>query len=540
MALPSATSGRGQESWICHAVRRRPSRAWSVLESRRLIRYPLFVRRDLDAFFGLAINNLVDLIIIVTVGRTLLHLPDELLFGRILPGAGLSLLVGNLYYARQARKLAEAEGRDDVTAQPFGLNTPTVFLFLYLVMYPVYVRTRDPELAWKVGVAACFLSGVIEAAGAFVGETLQRITPRSALLATLAGAALAYIALLPTLDLFARPVVGLVPLAVILLGYFARIRLPLNLPAGLVAVGVGSALAWATGLMTAEAIGPAMQNAGLYLPRPSVEAVLGGFKDVLPFLSAVAPLAVMNFMGTLQCVESAAAAGDRFKPFSTMIVNGVATMVGALLGSCFPTTVYIGHPAWKALGARRGYSILNGVVITFLCLSGLMSLVLAIVPKESASAILLFVGLVITAQAFEVTPAKHFPAVAFGLVPHLAAWGTGILDTLATAAGTSVQAIGPDAIQKAGLSYTGLRTLGAGSLVTSMILCAMTIALIDRRLRAAAGWATAAAALAWFGLMHADRVGWGEAPGAALGYVLMAVLFVVVSRLGPPPSDAKV
>jgi AGZA family xanthine/uracil permease-like MFS transporter len=511
-----------------------------ALESRPLTRYPLFVRRDLDAFFGLAINNLVDLIIIVTVGRTLLHLPDELLLGRILPGAGLSLLVGNLYYARQARQLAEAEGRDDVTAQPFGLNTPTVFLFLYLVMYPVYVRTRDPELAWKVGVAACFLSGVIEAAGAFVGRTLQRITPRAALLATLAGAALAYIALLPTLDLFARPVVGLVPLAVILLGYFAHIRLPLNLPAGLVAVGVGSALAWATGLMTADAIGPAMQNAGLYLPRPSVEAVLGGLKDVLPFLSAVAPLAVMNFMGTLQCVESAAAAGDRFKPFSTMVVNGVATMVGALLGSCFPTTVYIGHPAWKALGARRGYSILNGLVITLLCLSGLMSLVLAIVPKESASAILLFVGLVITAQAFEVTPAKHFPAVAFGLVPHLAAWGTGILDTLATAAGTSVQAIGPEAIHKAGLSYGGLRTLGAGSLVTSMILCATTIALIDRRLKAAASWALAAAILAWFGLMHADRVGWGEAPGASLGYALMAVLFVVVSQLSPPPEGANV
>jgi len=230
------------------------------------LRYPLFVRRDLDAFFGLAINNLVDLIIIATVGRTLLQLPDSLILGRILPGAGLSLLVGNLYYSWQARQLALAEGRDDVTAQPFGLNTPTVFLFLYLVMYPVYLRSHDPELAWKVGVAACFLSGVIEAAGAFVGEALQRVTPRAALLATLAGAALAYIALLPTLDLFGSPVVGLVPLAIILLGYFARVRLPLNLPAGLVAVGVGSALAWATGLMKADQIAPAASSFGLYLP----------------------------------------------------------------------------------------------------------------------------------------------------------------------------------------------------------------------------------------------------------------------------------
>jgi len=504
------------------------------------VRYPLFVRRDLDAFFGLAINNLVDLIIIVTVGRTLLHLPDALLFGRILPGAGLSLLLGNLYFARQARQLAEAEGRDDVTAQPFGLNTPTVFLFLYLVMYPVYVRTHDPELAWKVGVAACFLSGVIEAAGAFVGEALQRVTPRAALLATLAGAALAYIALLPTLDLFAQPVVGLVPLGLILVGYFARVRLPLNLPAGLVAVTVGSALAWATGRMSVEAIAPAMATAGLYLPTPSFGAVAGGFADVLPFLSAVAPLAIMNFMGTLQCVESAAAAGDRFKPFPTMIVNGVATMVGALLGSCFPTTVYIGHPAWKALGARRGYSILNGVVITILCTTGLMSLVLAIVPKESASAILLFVGLVITAQAFEVTPRRHFPAVAFGLVPHVAAWGTGILDTLASAAGTSVQAIGPATITKAGLSYVGLRTLGQGSLLVSMMLCATTIALIDSRFRAATGWALAASGLSWIGLIHADQIAWGAAPQPALGYLLMAGLFLLISigRVEPPASEA--
>ena len=439
-----------------------------------MTRYPLFVRRDLDAFFGLAINNLVDLIIIVTVGRTLLHLPDELLFGRILPGAGLSLLVGNLYYAHQARKLAEAEGRDDVTAQPFGLNTPTVFLFLYLVMYPVYVRTKDPELAWKVGVAACFLSGVIEAAGAFVGETLQRITPRAALLATLAGAALAYIALLPTMDLFARPVVGLVPLGLILLGYFARVRLPLNLPAGLVAVAVGSALAWATGLMTARR-DRARRAERRPLPAAAVasRAVLDGLPDVLPFLSAVAPLAVMNFMGTLQCVESAAAAGDRFKPFPTMIVNGVATMVGALLGSCFPTTVYIGHPAWKALGARRGYSILNGVVITVLCLTGLMGLVLAIVPKESAVRHPALRGprhhrAGLRGDAREALPRR-------GLRPRAPRRRLGGRESSTPSPPRRErrsQAIGADEITTAGLSYSGLRTLGAGSLLTSMILCA--------------------------------------------------------------------
>ena len=230
---------------------------------------------------------------------------------------------------------------------------------------------------------------------------------------------------------------------------------------------------------------------------------------MLPFLSAVAPLAVMNFMGTLQCVESAAAAGDRFKPFPTMIVNGVATMVGALLGSCFPTTVYIGHPAWKALGARQGYSILNGVVITLVCAPVSWGWCSRSCRDESAAAILLFVGLVITAQAFEVAEPRHFPAVAFGLVPHLAAWGAGILDTLATAAGTSVQAIGAETIQGPGSATPGLRTLGAGSLLTSMVLCATDDRARRPPLLRAAGWASAAAGLAWVGLMHADRIGWG-------------------------------
>ena len=71
-----------------------------------------------------------------------------------------------------------------------------------------------------------------------------------------------------------------------------------------------------------------------------------------------------------------------------------------------------------------------------------------------------------------------------------------------------------------------------------MILCATTIALIDRRLTSAAAWAGAAAALSWLGLMHAERVGWGEAPAAALGYALMAVVFLVVARVSPPPVEA--
>src|SRR5947208_17184256 len=84
----------------------------------------LFYRGDLDGFFGLAIDNLVQLLPIEELCKQVLGFPDELLYGRVLPGAAVSLLVGNLFYAWQAHRLAARTGREDVCALPYGINTP--------------------------------------------------------------------------------------------------------------------------------------------------------------------------------------------------------------------------------------------------------------------------------------------------------------------------------------------------------------------------------------------------------------------------------
>ena len=112
------------------------------------------------------IDNLIQLILIVGLCRELIHLPDEYIFGKILPGAAFSILVGNLFYAWQARRLARETGREDVTALPYGINTVSLFAFIFFIMMPIYHETKDPVWAWKVGLVACFLNGVIEIAGA--------------------------------------------------------------------------------------------------------------------------------------------------------------------------------------------------------------------------------------------------------------------------------------------------------------------------------------------------------------------------------------
>src|SRR4051812_31358255 len=209
-----------------------------------------FVRGDIDGFFGLALDNLVQLLLIEELCKKVLGFPDELLYGRVLPGAAVSLLLGNLFYAWQAHRLAARTGRDDVCALPYGINTVSLIAHVFLVMLPVKLATGDPYAAWRMGLVACLGSGVIELAGSFVAERVRRATPRAALLSTLAGIALTFIALGFLFRTFAHPVVGLTTLGVVLLVYFGRVRFKGGIPGGLVAVALGTALAWLTGLVS--------------------------------------------------------------------------------------------------------------------------------------------------------------------------------------------------------------------------------------------------------------------------------------------------
>ncbi len=133
-------------------------------------------RGDLDGFFGLFVDNLIQLILITVLCTTLLGMPQEMVLGRILPGVAISLLIGNLFYAWQAKQLSIRSGKR-ATALPYGVNTVSLFAYVLFVMLPVINMTGDVELAWQMGIAACFGSGLIELAGAWVAAHLKQITP---------------------------------------------------------------------------------------------------------------------------------------------------------------------------------------------------------------------------------------------------------------------------------------------------------------------------------------------------------------------------
>lgn len=540
-------------------------------------RNPLFVKHDLDGFFGLFIDNLVQILLIVQLCALCGMAGGEggkLLTHAVLPGAAVSILIGNLFYAWQARRVAGREERTDVTALPYGINTPSLIVYIYFVMLPVYVETKSAEAAWKMGLLACLGSGLIEFFGCFFAEKLRRSTPRAALLSTLAGIAIGFIAMSFALDIYDRPLIAMLPLAVILITYFSQLPFPYGLPGGFVAVLLGTVCAWVLPLvLPASFVGPKMDPAAVSRAWQEKGWVFPHFYGMelweivrqpalwWKYLSVIFPMGLFNLIGSLQNIESAEAAGDRFDTRSSLAANGVGTICAALCGSCFPTTIYIGHPGWKGLGARSGYSILNGFFITLICLTGTVNLINSLIPIQAGVAIVLWIGIIITAQAFMAVPAAHAPAVAVGLFPAIAAWGMTIVQgAFFAAAGTvTMQALltSDPAAKVNGFLLHGLLTMERGYILTCMILSALCAFLIDHKFRTAAWWSLAGAVCAFTGLTHAYQLTGNSFdflfltskpnPGAlvfradaiAAGYLLCAAFFTLCGYYYQRHPDLK-
>src|SRR6266581_2479214 len=233
--------------------------------------YPVrwWVPGDWNAFFGLFTNVVLNVIVLTGLTLGVVKLSADVVFGRIIPALGIALPLGNLYYAYLAYQLARREGRDSVTAMPYGPNVPHMFIVVFLIMLPVALRTGNPVAAWQAGLAWCFVIGIIILIGAFVGPTIRRHTPRAAMLGTLAGISIAFISLRPAFQSWDVPWIAFVSLTLVLVGWTAGVRLPGNIPAGLAAVIVGTALGWATGVMKAPEVAASLVQVGIHLPLPS-------------------------------------------------------------------------------------------------------------------------------------------------------------------------------------------------------------------------------------------------------------------------------
>lgn len=505
-----------------------------------------FTPGDIDGFLGLFFSGLPDLLLIAALGAVC-GLSQSLMVGRILPGIAISILLGNLFYSWQAWSLARQTGRSDVTAIPFGVNAPTIFAYIFLIMEPVYLRTHDSNLSWQVGVFACFLSGIVQTTGAFCTDWLRRSTPRAALLCPLAGIALAFLCLGFIFGVFQTPAIGILPMVILFALYASHLKLPFRIPAPALAMAVGAILVIVLQhfhLYTPPAAPAAIP--GLYLPHPMNVFAFLRHSEGWHYLSIILPMSLLDTIVSLQILESVKIAGDDYPTLPSLLVNGIATLIAALFGSPFPTTLYFGHMAHKANGARVGYSALSGVTTFLLCVTGLLPIVLRVIPIEVAAAVIIWFGLVMMGQAFSEVSANHAIAVALGLIPLLAQWALQLIDLAVRTAGSTMLLAAPRF--GSDLAIYGLIALSQGSLLISMVWAASLVHLFDRRFLAAAAWMAAAAVLSAIGLIHAfsitsdgvqSNIGLGRSPAFTFSYAAGAAFLLLCHWYAKRPAASR-
>lgn len=499
-----------------------------------------WVPGDVNAFFGLFTNVLVNTIVLTGLCLYVVQIPSETVYSRVLPALGIALPFGNIIYAYMAYKLAQRERRDTVTAMPYGPSVPHMFIVVFVVMLPTALIYKDWFLAYKLGLIWCILVGLIVLLGVVIGPTIRKYTPRAAMLGSLAGVGLAFIAMRPFFQMFETAWIGLICFMIILLNWVGNVRLPFNIPGGLAIVIIGSALAWGgtamglTDIMSTQGVKDAAANFSLYLPTLTTDVLEVPLDMVWPLLVTAIPLGILNFTEILNNVESANAAGDKYNLRVIMAADGIGAILGGFLGSPFPPAVYIGHPGWKAMGGRIGYSLATGIVMAILCFLGITSLLLAVIPLVAIIPILLFIGLVIGAQAFQVCPKRHAPAIVLALIPSIAEWVKTQVDGALGAAGVASNAI-PDSVMAAmnnsGVLYEGLALGGGGAVLAGLMLASIAVFVIERAFHWAAVYAIGATILSFFGFIHGTSLAVNASPAVSFAYAVSALVFIFMAIL---------
>jgi AGZA family xanthine/uracil permease-like MFS transporter len=506
-----------------------------------------WVPGDWNAFFGFGTNILVNVLVLTGLLRFVLKMPDELVFGRILPALGLMLFISTVYYAWLGYNLAKKTGRTDVCALPSGISVPHMFVVTFVVMLPILLRTNDPMEAWSAGLTWVFIQSFVLMAGGFIAPIVRKITPRAALLGSLAGISITFISMSPAAQMFVTPVIGVVCFAVILANWFGGVRYFGGVPGGLIAIAAGTVIAWGSNIFglgygdlnMGKLIG-SLAHFGFSLPLPAFGHVFTGFKYLGVILVTAIPFGIYDLVEAMDNVESASAAGDSFPTTRVLTADGIISLIGCMMGNPFINAVYIGHPGWKAMGGRIGYSAATGVMVLILTWLGVVALISSIIPVVAILPILLYIGMLIGSQAFQETPPRHAPAIVLAFLPQIAAWGKTQIDNALGAAGTNAEAIGMAKLQQVGVLYRGLDIMGGGATLAGIVLGSITVFIIEREFDKAAAFALAGMVLTFFGFIHGEAIGIGSSIPVAVSYLAVAGLLFYCSKyatFSPPAPE---
>jgi adenine/guanine/hypoxanthine permease len=482
------------------------------------IAYKWATAGDINAFFGLMLDNVVNLAVLAGILVAGFGFPAQLVYTRMFPGTALGVMFGDIVYTIMAMRLARRTGRTDVTAMPLGLDAPSTIGMALTVLGPAFVvaKARMPEadaaiLAWQVGMATMVLMGLFKIATSFIGDRIRRAIPEAGLLGSIGGVGIALLGTLQLGEIYGEPIVGMMALGVILYTLVAKIRLPFRAPAVLASVLLGVVLYYGLGTLGLSLHHVVVPKAAFPLgfPLPSLGFLRGMPIAVHDYLPLAIPFAILTVIGGINVTESARIAGDDYKTRDILLTEAIATLIAGVCGGVSQSTPYIGHPAYKAMGGRAAYTLATGLFIGIGGMLGYIAFMADAIPKPALAPILVFVGLDITEQSYLATPKRHAAAVTLAVLPSVAqlvliflsqVYGGALLSAAIDPAGTmrATGLMNAEFIKTCGVMVV----LAHGFILTAMLWGGAVAFLIDRKVSASAMTLAVCAVLSFFGLIH--------------------------------------
>ncbi|MFI5304159.1 MAG: MFS transporter [Nitrospiria bacterium] len=465
----------------------------------KLFKQSLIRPGDLNAFFGLMLDNVTQLILMSGILIGIFGYPKEIVFSKMIPGSVMGVLFGDLTFAYMAVRLAGKTGRTDITAMPLGIDTPSLFAFTFGIIGPAFLLLHDAILAWKVSAAVIVLVGLFKTAFSFAGERIRNWVPRAGLLGPIGAIAVSLIAFFPTLKVFHQPLVGFLSLTIILTTIVAKTRFAFNLPGAFAAVLTGTGLYYLLVLYgyypeTASSYGNFWS---ISIPFPTAGFV-EGIPSAISYIPLAVPFALMVLIGGIDVTESASASGDDYPATKVLLTDGISTLFSGLCGGVVQTTPYIGHPAYKGMGAGAGYTLGTAIFIGLGGILGYLGFIVNLIPETAVAPILIFIGLEITAQSYLVTPIRHYKAMAIASAPILATLILIEVNSILGGAGINAESLKGDSA----VSYHMLLVLSNGFIITSLIWSSALSYIIDLKFEKGAAFLFAAGILSLFGIIH--------------------------------------
>lgn len=498
------------------------------------VHIPVFTKGDIGGITYLVTNNIVNYIIVIFTLKNVLKWSDEIVYGRVIPGMSLGLLLGGLVYTYMGWRLAQRKGDANVTALPSGVSTPAMFVILYGVIMPLHYSLGDPEKVWSAAIAATFIGGFVEFLGGFIGPWIKNNLPRAALLGTVAGIGFIWMATKGLFDVYSDPLIGLPILFIAMLGLFGGYLFPGKIPPLIVAIVGGIIYAYLLGRTHFD-----FSGVGFYFPNPIniIQSMINGFVIVTPYLTIIIPVEIYNFIETMDNVESANAAGDDYNVRTTQFADGICTMFSSLFGGVVPNTVWLGHGGLKKGGAGIGYSWISGVVLGAAGIFGLFTFLSALIPPAIAAITFLWCSVIMLSQAFKDTPVKHYAAIGVAMIPPVADFlytqVTGVLsisETYTKLLPNGLQGYDKEVAAKIienGAMWDGVPAVKSGAIIIGLLLASALVFIIDRRLDKVAYVSFTAAALSFFGFIHSASLTLNYKSEFMIGYLIIGVFALI-------------